>query len=87
MDPLVEGGRDLIRLVDATLADKGDLAVARAAVTDGLGEVAAARAALVIGNFEMMNRVADGIGIPVSPTRLAAETELITTLGLDRIAH
>jgi hypothetical protein len=45
------------------------------------------RAAAVIGNFQMMNRVADATGMPVGTGSRGANAELIAELGLDRFDH
>ncbi len=42
-------------------------------------------AATVFGNFEMMNRVAEGTGIGISPQRLEREAGMVTALGLERL--
>ena len=41
----------------------------------------------VIGNYQMMNRVADGTGIPVGKGSRLRNADLITRLGLDRLDH
>lgn len=87
VDALVEGSGELLALVDATLDRTADPAAARDAVEDRLGAAAAVRAAAVIGNFEMMNRLADGIGVPVGRATMERESALLESLGLDRIAH
>lgn len=86
-DPGLEGGRALLAYVDATLDRDDDPGPARAAVAEALGDAGVVRAAAVIGNFEMMNRLADGIGVPVGPKTRSTERDLIETLGLDRIEH
>lgn len=86
IDPLVSGGRELIALVDAVL-DRRDSGPERAAVRASLGEAALVDAAGVIGNFEMMNRVAEGTGIPVGKGSLQRTEELRTLLDLDRYRH
>jgi hypothetical protein len=85
-DPLIPGGSELIAYVDATLRS-GNIAVTRAAVVDTLGPDAAATAASVIGNFEMMNRIADGVGMPVGPGSRRAMAAIIEQLGLDSFPH
>ncbi len=87
VDPLIPGSRHLVDFVGAVVDGLGDVTAAREAVAGSVGEVGTIRAALVMGNFEMMNRVADGVGIPVGRSRMASEADLITTLGIDAIAH
>ena len=87
VDALVEGSGGLLAFVDATLDPGVDPAAARAALEARLGAAATVRAAAVIGNFEMMNRLADGIGIPVGRVTMEREAEMLEALGLDRIAH
>lgn len=86
VDPLVPGGGVLVDFVDATLA--GDPADAtRRAVIDVLGEGGLVDAAGVIANFEMMNRIADGTGMPVGGGRLAQTEEFRALTGVDRFRH
>lgn len=85
-DPLLSGGTQLIDLVNATLA-RVDTSDAVANLVDALGAAAAVDTAAVIGNFEMMNRIADGVGMPVgggTRQRMADEIEL---LRLDLYPH
>lgn len=88
IDPLLPGGRELIGLVDASV-DGGadDEGEAREAVRSVLGEPALVDAAAVIGNFQMMNRVADATGMPVGRGSRARSGALIEQLGLDRFDH
>ena len=85
-DPLVPGGRELIGFVNATLSGNG-ISAARAAVVEALGEDATVDAAGVIGNFEMMNRIADGVGMPVGPGTRQRMAGIIRELRLDRFPH
>lgn len=55
---------------------------AREAVLNELEPESLVDAAAVFANFEMMNRVAEGTGIPVPPQALEREAEMIKTLGL-----
>jgi hypothetical protein len=86
IDPLIPGGRELLAFVDAVLRG-GDIPGTRAAVITALGEKAAVDAAAVIGNFEMMNRIADGVGMPVGGGTRKHQSQLISDLGLDRFPH
>jgi len=86
IDPGIAGGAELVDLVDAVLL-RGDAAAARTAVLDALGSEALVDAAGVIGNFQMMNRVAEGTGMPVGSGSLARTEALRSRLGLDRFRH
>lgn len=85
VDPLVPAGRELVSFVDATLTS-GDSSAARA-LDAALGGPALVTAATVIGNFQMMNRVADATGIPVGTGSRRRNQKLIEELGLDRYDH
>ncbi len=63
-DPLLPAGRELRDLTDAAVRrDPFERDVALPALVAAAGEPAAVRAAAVAGNFEMMNRLLDGIGV------------------------
>jgi hypothetical protein len=63
-DPLLPAGRELRDLTDAAvLRDPYERDVALPALVAAAGEPAAVRSAAVAGNFEMMNRLLDGIGV------------------------
>ena len=82
----VPGGRELIGLVDAFLLGPEETRErARSAVIDVLGPEAMFDAATVFGNFEMMNRVAEGSGIGISAQRLEREADMVRALRLERI--
>ena len=85
-DPMLPGGRELIGFVGATLSGQG-VSKARGAVVETLGPAAAVDAAAVTGNFEMMNRIADGVGMPVGPGTRQRMAGVIAELGLDRFPH
>ena len=79
----VPGGAELIRLVDVFFEDsEEEKPVARQAVIDALGPESFFDAATVLGNFEMMNRVAEGTGIPIPPQAVDREAQLMKILGL-----
>lgn len=86
LDPLIPGGKELLGYVDAVLGD-GDIAGSRASVISAMGQSAAVDAAAVIGNFEMMNRIADGVGMPVGAGTRKQQSQLIRDLRLDRFPH
>ncbi len=86
VDPLVPGGSVLLDFVDAILGEESADA-ARDAVIDSLGGEALVDAAGVVANFEMMNRIADGTGMPVGGGSLARSEELRALTGIDRFRH
>ena len=72
----VEHDRELMAFTDAVvLADHEEYPAARAALEAAIGVDATDRAALVTGNFTMMNRALDAVGAPVNAALdgLAAE--------------
>ncbi|MFO7549540.1 MAG: hypothetical protein R6X29_11835 [Acidimicrobiia bacterium] len=84
VDPLVPGGRDLVRFVDAALAGgRADLRP----LAGWFDPEATVMAAAVVANFQMMNRVADATGMPVGTAARARGADLIDLLGLDRFDH
>ena len=87
VDPILGGGAALLNLVDATLIGGTSLAAARDAVVRELGSEALVDAAGVVGTFEMMNRIADGTGMPVGKGALLRTADLRDQLGLDRFRH
>ncbi|VAW06632.1 hypothetical protein MNBD_ACTINO01-966 [hydrothermal vent metagenome] len=79
----IPGGEVLRRFVDALLRRCGtSLETARNDVLRDLGPDALVDACSVFGNFEMMNRVAEGTGIPISPHEIERRADLIEMLGL-----
>ena len=82
----VPGGNTLLRFVDAvTGTSTMDLAAAQRDVIDELGSAALVDAASVFGNFAMMNRIAEGTGIPLSRQMEAREQDVIAALDLERM--
>lgn len=64
VDPLIAHGCELRALTDAAvLRDPYERDIALDALVEAAGEAAARRAAATAGNFEMMNRLLDGIGV------------------------
>ena len=63
--------------------DEDEMATARGQATAELGEPGAMRAIAVAANFEMMNRVAEGTGIPVPGAAIERESEMVHVLGLN----
>ncbi len=86
VDPLMPGGAVLLAFTDAVLTGAA-IPAAAAAVIDRLGGDAPAAAAGVIANFQMMNRVADGTGMPLGKGSRLRQAEVIAALGLDRFDH
>jgi hypothetical protein len=58
---------------------------ARLDVIEELGPEALVDAASVFGNFAMMNRIAEGTGIPLAKQMQDREQDLIAELGLERL--
>ena len=87
VDSLLEGGRALATLgrlgSTITAPDPGALEL----VADQLGPEAAADAAAVAAAFEGLNRIVDGVGLPVNRARKRDDAELIEALGLDSFPH
>ena len=80
------GGNLLIELVDAYFdGTQADQASARAAVLDELGPESLFDSATVFGNFEMMNRVAEGTGIGIPPQWIERHQDMVDTLGLENV--
>ena len=86
VDSGIPYGDLLIRFVDAALIDR-DPTASRASIVDEMGESALVEVAGVIGNFSMMNRIADATGMPVGKGSLARTADVRTLLGLDRFLH
>lgn len=77
IDPLVASGPELVAFTDAAvLHDVDEIGSARDALIAVAGTDAAARAATVAGNFSMMNRLLDGIGVGPHPSMLAIGDDL-----------
>ena len=88
VDPLMPGGVALVGYVDAVLSQSVEgIAKASEKVGAELGGAGLVDAAGVIGNYQMMNRVADATGVPVGRASRARNAELIDSLGLDRFDH
>ena len=66
----------LLRFADALVGRTEDLDSARAQVIDILGPEAVAPAAASAGNFEMMNRLVDGVGVAVPASMHAMGPDL-----------
>jgi hypothetical protein len=88
LDPLTPAGVVILDLVDATLGvtqlPHGE-ALSRA--LSKLGADAVVDTATVFATFEMMNRVADGTGIPMGRGRLASTADVRAAAGIDHLYH
>lgn len=79
----VPGGTELLRFVDAIIIrSPHDLVAAQEAIIEVLGPESLVDAASVFGNFEMMNRVAEGSGIPIPPQAIERMKDTIDELGM-----
>ena len=88
LDPLLPHGRTLLDFVDAVLSrNRQDLDSAREKLLTEMGPDAVVDASGVIGNFQMMNRIADATGMPVGKGTLKRTREWRELLGLDRYNH
>lgn len=85
IDSLLPGGRLLLAFVDAALARSPEEVAGE--LEARLGSRAVVAAATVIGNFQMMNRVADATGMPVGKDARQRNAGLIDQLGLGRFDH
>lgn len=83
VDTGVPGGQVILDLVDAVFA-KRRTAEARLAVVDNLGAASLVDAVGVYANFAMMNRLAEGTGIPIPGAAIEREADMVETLGLNR---
>lgn len=76
-DSLLPAGAGLLAFTDAAvLRDADEMSLARQRLGDQAGPEAVVRAAAVAGNFEMMNRLLDAVGVPVSSPGMALADEL-----------
>ena len=77
INPNVPAGPQLLDFVDALIQnDLLAIQATRGNLSDVIGPAGAARAALVAGNFEMMNRILDATGVPVPISMGDISTEL-----------
>lgn len=76
-DSLLPAGSELLAFADAAvLRDGHEMPDARTALLRTAGEAAVIRAAAVAGNFQMMNRLLDAIGVRVRRSGMAFADEL-----------
>lgn len=84
IDSLLPSGTELLAFTDAVvLRDGHEMPTARKALRAVAGETAVIRAAAVAGNFQMMNRLLDAIGVRVRRSGMMLADEL----GLPVPAH
>ena len=77
----VEGSDEILALVDAVvMRDNAEYPDARVRAELRLGRNAADRVAMVAANFQMMNRLLDAIGAPVSPRLFPLAEEMGLTV-------
>jgi hypothetical protein len=77
IDSLIEGGAALLAAVDAAvLFDHHEIHDARANLVAQVGEAKAVRAFATAGNFQMMNRLLDGLGVQPASAAIAIATEV-----------
>lgn len=80
----VAHGAVLTRFAEAVHTEV-DLAAARAAVVEAVGEAGLVDSAAICANFNMMVRIADGTGTPLDPGSLDPSADLRRDLGLDEL--
>ena len=77
----------LIRYADAVLSGEGEaITQARDGLQAALGPEAVVDAAAVISMFQLNDRVADAIGIPLEERTAQARIEIGTVLGIAQLA-
>jgi len=81
VDPEIESmlthGAELLAFTDAAVQrDRGAIGKARHRLADVAGAEATVRAAAVAGNFQMMNRLLDAIGVRVGRAGMKLAIEL-----------
>lgn len=80
-DSLLPAGSALLAFTDAAvLRDREEIAVARRALLEVAGPEAVVRAAACAGNFQMMNRLLDAIGVKVRRQGMELAAELGLTV-------
>lgn len=87
IDPRVEAGFALSSLgrAGASLVEPDSAAAERVAAE--LGPAAASDAAAVAAAFEGLNRIVDGVGLPVGRGSRRDDADIIEALGLGRFPH
>ncbi len=88
LDPLLPHGMALLDFVDALLVgSETDRTRTREKLLADMGSASLVDAAAVVGNFQMMNRIADATGMPVGKGTLKRTKEWRKLLSLDRFNH
>lgn len=88
LDPLLPHGTILLEFVDALLLGGSEVQErARSRLLEDMGSLALLDASGVVGNFQMMNRIADATGMPVGKGTLKRTREWRELLGIDRYNH
>ncbi len=82
-DAGIPAATELVAFIDAAVKAEDDLPERRAAVAAVLSPEALVDAAAVVGNFERMNRIADGAGIGLDTPVAVISSEIRDELGLD----
>jgi hypothetical protein len=82
----VPAGDVLLRFATAAHVESPDLPAARRDVLSAVGPGGLAEAALTVGAFNGLTRVADATGIALDGGTLAATRDLRADLGLDELA-
>ena len=81
----IEHGRELIELSSAVLgSDLKALARARDGVAAKLGDGGVTAVAVTAGAFSLVDRAANGVGIPVEPIALKLSHEFRDPLGVNK---
>ena len=66
MSTQIAADQELMDFTDAIVAHKSDaIDSTRSALVEAVGEAATVRAAAVAANFQMMNILVDGAGVPI----------------------
>lgn len=86
-EPGIPGGTLLLSFADAALERQAELPELRDRLIAEFGPEATVEAAGVIGNFSMMNRIADATGMPMGTGAMEASVEIRRNLDLDRFLH
>lgn len=86
IDPGIPHGSLLLAFSDAVVS-KRETERLRAEIVAVLGPGGLVDAAGVAGNFAMMNRIADSVGMPMGNAALARTTDTRRLLDLDRFRH
>ncbi len=82
-DAGIPASAELVAFIDAAVKAGDDLPERRQAVADAISPAGLVDAAAIIGNFERMNRIADGAGIGLDAPVAVISGEIRDELGLD----